>query len=186
METSHQLQLQNALDPTETRMDLNPTPLQSPGDAIRLDWHGMKMNDLVKLKDQALELSEEGNFPEAFPLFQESLDGLEELMGPGHKITVSVLEAFVEIAAGESSDGDVEQRLLKSMEAHISSLGVQDMKTLQSFVRLGMFYKDRGQLGEAEKLLIRAKTGFEALRSGDPERRSHPQWHGSGIVPARG
>ena len=170
METSHQIQLHSALDPTETRVDLNPTPLQSSGDAIRLDWHGMKMNDLVKLKDQALELSEEGNFSEAFPLFQESLDSLEGLMGAGHKITVLVLEAFVEIAAGEGSYGDVEQRLLKSMEAHISSLGMQEMKTLQSFVRLGMFYKDRSQLGEAEKLLIRAKTGFEALRSGDPER----------------
>ena len=137
---------------------------------IVLDWNGMNMDDLVQLKNQAVKLVNENRFTDAALAFQESFDGLEALMGPTHTTTLSVLSSFVTAAIENQVPEEVAPRMRKSMDDHISSLGLHHIKTLQSITRFAIFHKAQGKLGEAEIFFERARDGFRDLTALDPEQ----------------
>lgn len=112
-----------------------------------------------------------------------SLDGLEALLGPDHARTTELLTYFVETAVSNEDFEEAANRLHKSHRNHSDRLGQTHVGTWRSLIRLGLYYRDRGQLNEAYHMLFNARQGLLAAFQNDPEQAlNHSQAVSKAII----
>lgn len=100
-------------------------------------WQGRDVDSFLKIARTAISLSKKGDYLRAKPAFMESLEGLEALLEPYSMQTISILEAFVKAAVDAKDFGTAIERLHKSNNDHVESLGNNDKRTWRSLARLG-------------------------------------------------
>ncbi|RTE84268.1 hypothetical protein BHE90_001123 [Fusarium euwallaceae] len=95
---------------------------------------GKDVDDLLAAAEHAGELSLEGGYLTAKPIFMDCLDGLEVLLGPLHAQFEGVLQDYVEAAVRHKDFDGATDQANKSYNGH---QGSRDKKFWKSMARLG-------------------------------------------------
>jgi tetratricopeptide (TPR) repeat protein len=125
-------------------------------------WQARNMDDFLATGRRAIEMSENGDYLNAKPIFMESVDGLNALLPPDHTQTIKVLESFVEQAVANRDFDEAITRLHASYNDHKDKLGSDDKMTWLSLARLGRLYKAQFRNNQAYHMLFNAREGLLA------------------------
>lgn len=125
-------------------------------------WHARDMDDLLATAHRAVEMSTDGDYLNAKPMFMESIDGLNALLPPDQPQAIKILENFVEQAVANKDFDEATARLHTSYNDHKDKLGSEDKMTWLSLARLGRLYRAQSRNSQAYHMLFNAREGLLA------------------------
>lgn len=148
----------------------HPPPSSTIGPLKMAFYKGKGVDEWISIANQASSLVIRERYTDAKTMMLNSLDGLEVLLGPDDAKTTDLLTQFVKTAVEHEDFVEAANRLHKSHRNHSDNLGQTHVRTWQSLIRLGSFYKDRGARSEAYHMLFNARQGLLAVFKDDPEQ----------------
>ncbi|RSL87846.1 hypothetical protein CEP52_015408 [Fusarium oligoseptatum] len=163
---SLRLQAQPSIPPPAQSPTQQAPTQQTPNLGNATIWNGKDVDDLLAAAEHVGELSLNGGYLTAKPIFMNCLDGLEVLLGPLHAQFEGVLQDYVEAAVRHKDFDGATDRVNRSYNAH---QGSRDKKFWKSMARLGKLYYNQGATFQASHMLRNARQGLLAATSNDPE-----------------
>lgn len=125
-------------------------------------WQAQDMDGLLASAQRAVEMSTNGDYLNAKPIFMECVEGLNALLPPDQPQAIKVLENFVEQAVANKDFDEATARLHTSYNNHKDKLGSEDKMTWLSLARLGRLYRAQCRNSQAYHMLFNAREGLLA------------------------
>lgn len=122
-----------------------------------------------RLRDQALQLVEDGRYSDAEPLAKEALHIYERIFDKTHRFTLFAVEELASICRLLGRPSEAEALYVRRLEAAEEAVRGGGFNAIGPLNNLALFYRDEGRFAEGEPLLRRALEISE-LRLG----RNHP------------
>lgn len=146
---------------SQTGFMVDMTPAGEPGNVHE------EQEVLLKIDALAASQYRNGNFVEAVGLLRKALSIRDQT---GHSLgnetdTLNNMNNLAVALSRISKFDEAEEKLRHVLSARESSLGWNHIDTLMTANYLGVTFKQKMNLLEAEKLVYRALTGFDSLRS---------------------
>jgi tetratricopeptide (TPR) repeat protein len=117
-----------------------------------------------------MTLSDGANYADSNPMYSELLESAARTLGENHGIYLSYVKAYADSlrVQGRAEQLVEAEELLRTLaEIREQVNGPAHPVTIRGNVALGSVLVDRGQLNEAEPLIVQALQAFRELEQGD-------------------
>ncbi|KAH7134377.1 P-loop containing nucleoside triphosphate hydrolase protein [Dactylonectria macrodidyma] len=113
--------------------------------------------------------ADQGRHKAAEAMLDRALQGYEEILGPGHIVTLDIVNSLAILCAGQGRYGEAEAMYDRALQGYEKVLGPDHHSTLNVINNSGNLYARQGRYEEADAMYNRAFQGFEKTLG--PEHR---------------